>query len=449
MMNGEGSGASNRVGVGMKFGYGVGDFAFNLAYQTTALFLLYFFTDVFALGAAAAGTIFLVSKLWDAVSDPMMGYISDHTNSRWGKKRPYILFGAVPLGLALFLLFASPDIPVDMRFIYGLITFIFFCTVITVLNVPYAALTASLTLDIKERANITGYRMTFGLIGTLVAAGATKLIVAAFPDEVTGFRMMSIFYGLIIAVVMFTTFASIRERIVHLEEKQPFLKNLRVIFVNRPFLILAAATIMFMIAINMLAAVVNYYFKYNLKAEKMIPLAFLALFVTAAALIPLFVYISNKKSKKFAFNLGMGFLALTLIALFFFGERGLTITMVIFIAAGTGMSTVFLSPWAMIPDTVEYSEWKTGLRREGILYGCFFFCFKLGSAIAGFLAGLGLDVFGYVANVEQSESSLLGIRLMISLIPLVFVIAGMVLLSAYPIDEAYHKKMIDDITHQQ
>jgi GPH family glycoside/pentoside/hexuronide:cation symporter len=445
MMNGEGSAASNRIGIGMKFGYGVGDFAFNLAYQTTALFLLYFFTDVFAIGAAAAGTIFLVSKLWDAVSDPMMGYISDHTNSRWGKKRPYILFGAVPLGLALYLLFASPDIPVDMRFIYGLITFILFCTVITVLNVPYAALTASLTIDIKERANITGYRMTFGLIGTLVAAGATKLIVGAFPNEVTGFRMMSIFYALVIAAVMFTTFASVRERVVHVEEKQPFLKNLGVIFVNRPFLILAAATIMFMIAINMLAAVVNYYFKYNLNAEKMIPIAFLALFVTAVVFIPLFVYISNKKSKKYAFNLGMGFLALTLIALFFFGERDMSITIAIFIAAGVGMTTVFLSPWAMIPDTVEYSEWKTGLRREGILYGCFFFCFKLGSALAGFLAGLGLDIFGYVANVEQSESSLLGIRLMISLVPLIFIIAGMVLLSAYPIDEAYHRKIVSEI----
>jgi len=449
MMNGEGSAATNRVGIGMKFGYGAGDFAFNLAYQTTALFLLYFFTDVFAIGAAAAGTIFLVSKLWDAVSDPMMGFISDHTNSRWGKKRPYILFGAIPLGLALYLLFASPDVPVDMRFIYGLVTFILFCTVITVLNVPYAALTASLTLDIKERSNITGYRTTFGLIGTLVAAGATKLVVAAFPDEVTGFRMMGIFYGLVIVVVMFTTFASVRERVVHDEEKQPFMKNLSVIFINRPFLILAAATVMFMVAINMLAAVVNYYFKYNLNAEKMIPLAFLALFVTAVLFIPLFVYISNKKSKKFAFNLGMGFLALTLIALFFFGERDMSITIAIFIAAGIGMTTVFLSPWSMIPDTVEYSEWKTGLRREGILYGCFFFCFKLGSALAGFLAGLGLDIFGYVANIEQSESSLLGIRLMISLVPLIFVIAGMVLLSSYPIDEAFHRKMLDDIAKQR
>jgi glycoside/pentoside/hexuronide:cation symporter, GPH family len=438
--------SSNGISRGMKIGYGVGDFAFNLAYQTTALFLIYFFTDVFGISAAVAGSIFLVSKLWDAVSDPIMGVVSDHTRSRWGSKRPYLLFGAIPLGISFFMLFASPDIPHDMKAAYGYFAFILFCTAITVVNIPYGALTASLTLDIDERANISGYRMSFAMIGTLFTAAVTKILVGQFADETTGFRIMGIIYGILMAVIVLVTFASVKEKVVHRDERaQPFMRNIRLVFINKPFMILAGATILFMVGVNMLAAIVNYYFKYNLKAEKLIPVAFVCLFVTAVLLIPFFVFLSTRKSKKFAYLVGMGSLSATLVALFFLGESSLTVTIVIFILAGVGMSTNFLSPWAMIPDTVEYSEWKTGLRREGVIYGFFFFAFKLGAAIAGFLTGLGLDLAGYVANAEQSSQSLMGIRLMISLVPTLFLLAGMFLVSFYPIDAKMHRMMVQEI----
>jgi len=258
--------------------------------------------------------------------------------------------------------------------------------------------------------------------------------------------MMGIIYGIVIVLIMFVTFASVKERITTTdEERQPFIKNLNVIFANKPFLILSAATILFMIALNMLAAVVNYYFKYNLNAEAMVPVAFLCLFATATLLIPVFVYISNKKSKMASFRLGMGFLGVILILLFFFGEMNMTTTLILFVAAGMGITAVFFCPWAMIPDTVEYSEWKTGLRREGILYGCFFFCFKLGAALAGFFTGLGLDIAGYVPNVAQTDEALLGIRLMITFVPLLFIIPGIILVSFYPIDAGMHAHMLEEI----
>jgi len=437
------------ISVGSKFGYGIGDFAFNASYQMIAFFLLIFYTDVFGISPAVAGSIFLFSKVWDAVSDPIMGYITDRTNSRWGKKRPYIFFGAVPLGISIFLLFAAPGLQGNLKIIYALLTFLLFCTAITVTNVPYGSLTAAMTTDSNERSSISGYRMTFALLGTLFAAGITKLLVSLFPDEITGFRCVSAIFGIMVIIILWITFFSTKERVVtEREERVSFIENFRVIIRNKPFIILTFSTLLFMIAMNLMAIIVNYYFKYNLNNEAMIPVAFLSIFLTAALLIPLYVYISKKKSKKYGLNIGMGVLVLSLLILFFFGEKNIIYTIIILIIAGAGLSAVFLFPWAMIPDTVEYSEWKTGLRREGIIYGFFWVSFKIGTAIAGFIAGWGLDLSGYVNNVIQSETSLLGIRLMISFIPILFIISGIILISFYPIDAAFHKKIIKEINNR-
>ncbi len=196
--------------------------------------------------------------------------------------------------------------------------------------------------------------------------------------------MVGIFYAIIISVILIITFASVRERVAHpLEEKLSIKNSLWVIKVNTPFIILATSTVLYMIAVYLLAAMVNYYFKYNLRMEKMIPFAFLALFVTAAIFIPVFVFISKARGKKFAFNLGVGLLGLMLILFYFLGDAGTTIVMLLFILGGIGFSTIYLSPWALVPDTVEYSELKTGLRREGTLFGCFFLCFKISAAVSG------------------------------------------------------------------
>jgi GPH family glycoside/pentoside/hexuronide:cation symporter len=434
-----------RLGLAQKVGYGSWDFVGNLSYQVISIFLIYYFTDVFGIPPAAAGAIFLVSKLWDAVTDPAMGIVSDLTRSRWGKKRPYLLFGAVPLGLSIFLLFAGPDLLPQARIIWGYATFILFSTAITVVNIPYGALTAVLTRDSAERASLSGYRMTFALVGTLFAASATKVLAGLFGSELLGFRFVGALYGVIAIALSITTFLATRENVP--EEKPERLtvrRYLNVIFGNAPFLILALSTLLFMIAVNMLAAVVNYYFKYYLRSEGLVTFAFIGLFVVAALFIPLFVFLSRRRGKKLVILLGMGVMAAVLLGLFFAG-RSIPLTLALFVIGGFGMSTVFLSPWSMIPDTVEYSELKTGLRREGILYGGFFFCFKLGSAISGWLTGIGLAAFGYQPNVEQSARSLLGIRLFLTLVPLAFILLGIAVVSFYPITASYHRSMLAQI----
>lgn len=445
--------AGGRLPIPTKLGYGVGDLSFNIAYQTTALYLIFYFTDVFGIGAGVAGMIMFYSKIWDAVSDPMMGYITDHTRSRLGSKRPYILLGTIPLGITFMMLFYSPDLGSEqMKVAYGLATFILFCTAITIVNVPYGALTANLTLDANERAVVTGYRMTFAILGALVAAGATLPVVGLFGkgDQVLGFRYMSVVYGILIMAVLFVTFFTAKERVTEPKEKGLSLRqNMSVIFTNRPFIILAAGTVCHLTAVLTTAAVVNYYFKYNLKNEAMIPVAFLCLFVTAIAFMPLFVRLSTRKSKKYAYNLGIGSFALVLVLIFLFGERNIYLTLFFFFLGAAGMATNWLSAWAMVPDTVEYSEWKTGLRREGIIYGAFFFCQKFPAALAALIVGLVLDHVGYVPDIEQTGSSLMGIRLLLTLIPVGFIILGIVFISLFPIDAAKHRMMLAEIAKRK
>jgi len=438
--------AAERVPLSGKLGYGIGDFANNLVFQTVTLFMLFFFTDVFLLGASAAGIIFFAAKVWNAVCDPAVGYIADRTTTRWGRNRPFLLLGPLPLGISFLLLFAAPRLGETGRVAYALVTVLVFSTAYSVVTVPYNALTANLTLDCDERSSITGYKMTFAILGTLLTAGATKPVVALFPTQVDGFRAIGAIFGIIYALVYIVTFASVRENTRSPQEEGKSLKeDLRLVFQNGPFLVLNLACILIMVAVNIMAAMVNYYFKYNLSAEPYIPAAFLCLFITAMVAMPLWVFVSSRLGKKPAFLAGSAVLISALVALFLLPHAGITVILLVFVLGGIGMSTIYLCPWSMVPDTVEYSEWKSGLRREGILYGFFNFTFKFSSAFSGMLAGIGLDLVLYMPNARQADTTLFGMRVMMTIIPVAFIVIGMLVLHRYTMDAAFHRKIVEEI----
>jgi GPH family glycoside/pentoside/hexuronide:cation symporter len=432
-----------RLSLGTKLGFGVGDFGANLVFQSTFIFLIFYFTDVFGIAAPIAGTIFLVAKAWDAVSDPVVGYLSDRTRSRWGKKRPYLLFGALPLGLFFFLLFASPPIPQEYKAAYGLIMFLLVCTFYAIVNVPYGALAASMTLDSHERSRLSGFRTFFALMGALVVAGAMMPLVGLFPNQAIGFRMAVGVFAIAAVIVTYVTFFSVREVVEESDTEHYKPADIfRTIFGNGPFLIVTLGTIFHLAALGIVAAMVNYFFKYNMNKESFIPIAFLCIFVPAALALPLWVTVSRKLSKKAAYNMGMGLLAVALCIVYFIREFNPVLLIIALCLAGIGISTNFLSPWAMVPDTVEYGELKTGLRREGILYGVSFFGQKLASALAGFIAGQGLGIVGFVANKVQRPEVLSGIRVMMSFVPIALIVAGIIVISFYPISEKMHQDMV-------
>lgn len=427
-------------------GYGAGDFAVQLGLNLAGIYLLYYFTDVFTISAASAGMILLFGRIGLGIMDPIIGGLVDRTRTRWGSKRPFLLWGALPMGLCTVAMFASPDLDPAYRTIYAGFAFTCYILSLSVINVPYSALLASLTGDSRERSVLAGGKVLFAILGTLLAASATKPIAGLFDNEVEGFRAAGIFYACLMVVAVWIAFASVKERIQ--EERRPSIslkQSVKLIVSNKPFLILAAGNVLFQIALTMMGGMITYLFKYILNAEHVIPFAFLAVFLTAALCTPVFVILSNRISKKFAFNLGMSIMAGALFLTWMIGARSITWTIICFTISGFGMSTMFLSPWAMMPDTVEYSEWKTGIRREGVLFGCFFFFWKLAAAIAGFATGLGLDVVGYIPNAVQTESTIEGMLLLTTIIPAGCIFAGVLILSFYPINEKYYRNMVADI----
>jgi sugar (glycoside-pentoside-hexuronide) transporter len=356
------------------------------------------------------------------------------------------------VALSIMLMLYCPDIGgTGARTAYALITFMLFCSLMTMITVPYGALTPALTTDSHERAIISAYRMVFAVVGTLVGAGATMPLVNLLGEgsEALGFRRVGFLFGAVLFVIVLITFATVKERVQTQTQHSSIKETLSLILQNRPFLILASGVMMHQIAINTMSGVVVYYFKYCLHAEHLVPVAFLSMLGTSACSIPLFLFISKKWGKKFAYNFGMGIMASMSVPLFFFGDKSVAVTLVIYVIVGIGVATVYLSPWSMIPDTVEYLEWKTGHRREGMHYGFFQFAFKLSVAIPGVLAGLVLRAVGYVPHQEQTKLALLGIKLLLTFIPLVFVFIGIYLISRYPIDDETHRRMVADIASRK
>lgn len=443
---------SERVPTGVKLGYAVGDFGANFFFQSVSIYLLYYFTDVFMISAASAGMIFLVSKIWDAVYDPVIGYIADHTDTRWGQKRPYLLFGAIPLGITLFLLYAAPQISsYPLRIAYATVSFIAVCTLYATVNVPYSAMTANLTLDFHERGSITGFRMMGAILGTLVVATITKPLVAAFPTEVDGFRSMGLIYGAAIAFFTLITFVTVKERIrIHAEKTGGGVTDILKIVKSNPPLRLLFFGIFFHYAAQFIfLASVAYFFKYCIKAEGFVPIAFFCLYVPAAIMLPVMVRISKRYGKKLMFNGGMGIFAVGVMLLFFVTSYDSILLASIYVIIGLGFSAIYQGPWSTIPDTVEYSEWKTGLRREGIIYGIFFFGMKLSAGVSAFAVGYILNLGGYLPDVaQQSDISLFTIRFITTVLPVICFILGAIFIGMYPINQRIHNQMVRDIINR-
>ncbi|MEI6055953.1 MAG: MFS transporter [Lentisphaerota bacterium] len=442
---------SEKIPTKVKIAYSMGDFGANFFFQSVSIYLMYYFTDVFMITASAAGFIFLVSKIWDAVYDPVIGYLADHTNTRWGQKRPYLLFGAIPLGITLFLLYAAPQIDsYSMRVVYATFTFIAVCTLYATVNVPYSAMTANLTLDFHERGSLTGFRMMGAILGTLIVATMTKPLVSLFSSEVTGFRSMGMIYGAAIAIFTLITFFCVKERVrTHAENSHGSLKDIFKIIKSNPPLIFLFFGIFFHYAAQFVfLACVAYFFKYCIKAEGFIPVAFFCLYVPAAIMLPILVQVSKRWGKKVMFNGGMGIFAIGVLLLFFVNSYNVFLLVVIYAIIGLGFSAIYQGPWSTIPDTVEYSEWKTGMRREGIIYGIFFFGMKLSAGVSAFAVGYILNFGGYVPEIQQTETSLFTIRFLTTLLPILCYIIGAIFIWIYPITQKTHGQMVSEILNR-
>jgi len=438
------SNASAPLSFTEKLGYGLGDTASNFFFQTFNIFLLYYYTDIFGLPAAAVGTMFLVTKIVDAVTDPVMGLIADRTETRWGKFRPYLLWAAIPYGVLGYAMFANPALSTNGKLVYAYVTYTLMMLAYTAINVPYSALMGVISASSIERTKVSSYRFICAftaawIIGTFVTPLKNTL---GGGDEALGFQLTMIIFAVFSVALFWFCFATTRERVHPVQEKTDMRLDFKALASNGPWIALFICAIFTLMNVAVRNGTLLYYFKYYVGDDG-----------TRIFLI----------FDKTAVFMSLGLLsmvvgiALTKTLCDYFEKRSLLITLMVLNAIS--MATFYVTPpdeywlmlaincvgtivigptpalvWAMYADCADYGEWKSGRRITALTFSSLQFAQKLGLAVGAGLAGVVLGLFGFVANEVQSAEALTGIRLIFSVLPAVLALAGAAAILFYRID---------------
>ena len=426
-----------KLSIKEKIGYSLGDTASHFVWDMVGFWILIFYTDTYGISAAAAGTIMLIARFWDMVSDPIMGIIADRTNTKWGKFRPYILWMALPYSVLAVLAFTTPDFGNTGKIIYAGVTYILLMTVFTAINLPYSSLGAVMTSDSYERSGLNSYRFIFAFVGQFIVSGTALYLANYFGkgDSAKGYQYTLILFSVISFIMFMITFKTTKERVQPLKSQKESLKeDLQNLFKNRPWVILFFVGIISFIMFAMQNLSIAYYFKYYIGKEESVQLFNVIGTVALIVAIPF----SKPLAKRFG-NRNV-FLASSLLSGFFFillylpGVNDIYMIYTFNILAKMSYAPAVPLLWTMLGDTADYSEWKTGRRATGLTFSAASFAQKAGWGIGGALAGWLLAIFKFVPNIEQSESAITGIKLMISVFPGILYMSCAILLFFYSID---------------
>lgn len=411
-----------------KIAYGLGDTASNIIFQTVMMFLLLFYTDVMGLSPATVGTMFLLVRLIDAVTDPLMGNIADNTKTKWGQFRPYLLWLALPFAIISILAFTTPDLSDDNKIIYAFITYTLLMIAYTAINIPYCALGGVLTADAKERVTVQSYRFVFGMLGGVIVASATMPMVEYFGngDNAKGYQMTMISMSLLGLVMFLLCFIGTKER-VSLPENQSssFKENLSSLWQNDQWRILCIAALFLLTGQVLRFTLAVYYVKYFLGREDLIT-SFLTLGVVASMIGCAVAQPLAKRVCKIKAYISLQTISATICLFsFFITEDQIILAYIAFIAWKFFLDMATPLLWAKMADTIDYGHKKTGIRITGMVYSGIIFFIKMGVAIGGALAGWLLAFYGYQADVEQTETTKLGILISFTVWPAIgsFIVA--------------------------
>ena len=427
-----------------KLGYGLGDTASHFVWDMVGFWLLFFYTDVYKIPAAAAGTIMAIARFWDMGIDPIIGIISDRTQTRWGKFRPYILFGAIPYAVLAILTFTTPNLGEMGRIIYAGATYVLLMTAYAAVNLPYSSLAAVMTSDTYERAGVNQYRFICAFVGQLVVTGLALTLAKFFGggDKAMGFQYTLVLFGALSVVFFFITFMTTKERVRPSTALPSSLKeDLRNLFKNRPWIILACVGIVSFVMFAMQNAAIAFYFKYYIGKEDSVQL------FNVIGTVALIVALPLSKPLAKAFGNRNVFIASSLVSGLFFislylpGEKNLISIYALNILAKMAYAPAVPLLWTMIADSSDYSEWKTGRRATGLYFSAATFAQKAGWGIGAAIAGWILAVYHYVPNAAQTETSIHGIKLLVSVIPGVLYMSCAVFMFFYTIDSKTTDRM--------
>lgn len=428
-----------------KLAFGFGDVAGAVYAALYGFFMSAFLLDVAGLRPGAVGLILGTSVIIDAFTDPFIGSLSDRTRSRWGSKRPWLLFGAVPLGIAFFLHWLVPPLTGGLLVAYYFVVSNLLRIAFTAVNIPYTALTPEMTRDYDERTQLNTFRFMFSIVGSIVAVVLHPIIVSMGGDEIMGHVFSAGIWAVVMIVATITCFAGTFE-LPSTERINPkaynFRQRLQIVFSNRPYLMVTGIYLLSWLTLQFIQANLLLYTRYWLLAEDQFTIFVALIQIVAAIFLPIWGWASTKIGKKGVYLAGASIWLVTLIGLYFIQPGQSNILMVASAFAGLGVSVAYLIPWSMVPDTIEYNELQTGERQEGVFYGMFVFLQKLGLAAGLALSNFALEASGYINAeiidgvqqiVTQPDSVLTTLRIIVSLAPAVILALSIPLALMYPI----------------
>ncbi|NLO71750.1 MAG: MFS transporter [Porphyromonadaceae bacterium] len=485
---------SQKVSIGEKIGYSLGDGSANLVFQMMMMFQLFFYTDVFGIKATAAGVILLVARVFDAFIDPMVGIISDRTNTKWGKYRPWVIWTAVPFAVFFVLAFTTPDISERGKILYAGVSYTLLMAIYSFNNTPYSSLGGVMTSDIKERTSLSTVRFITATIATFIVQGLTLPLVTKFGDgnPQKGWFLTILLFACIVVVLFVITFFTTKERITPPVNQQTSVKqDFKDIIRNAPWRAMFVLTLFLFTTLAMWGSSMSYYFNYVVDKDALF--VFLKNFglVSEAGqtygswhkFLDAFGLIAHDNSKVFAvgfslFNMVgqvvtlLGVILLSRFLSNIFGKKAVFVvflaltavfTSLFFVVPAENIEMIFLinilkslayAPtipllWAMLGDVADHSEWENHRRATGFVFAGIVFALKAGLGIGGAICGAIIDAFGFIPNTIQTAEAVVGIKLTSSIIPAITFTVGVIALLFYPITKKLNEQVQADLTERR
>ena len=448
-----------------KIGYGFGDMASSMFWKLFGAYLMIFYTDVFGLPAAAVGTMFLITRIWDSAFDPIVGVVADRTHSRWGKFRPYLLWLAGPFGLIGVLTFFTPDWGPTAKLVYAYVTYSLMMMVYSAINVPYASLLGVMSPDPKERNTLSTFRMMFAYIGSFIALLLFMPLVNFFSggskeagEQQMGWTLAVVVIAVMCVVLFLGCFAWTRERVKPIKtEQNPLKDDLKDLFHNRPWWILLGAGVAALVFNSIRDGATVYYFKYFVVEDEYTSVS---LFGVSFVLSGLYLAVgqaanivgviaaapvSNRIGKRNTYMWAMIIATVLSVIFYWFDKDDLVLIFVFQVLISICAGSIFPLLWSMYADCADYSELKTGNRATGLIFSSSSMSQKFGWAIGTAVTGWLLAFFGFQANAVQSEEAISGIKMFLSFLPAVGTVLSVIFISLYPLTEKKMKEITAEL----
>ncbi|MCP4755793.1 MAG: MFS transporter [Proteobacteria bacterium] len=423
--------------------YGLPRFGAAIIFLCVAVYLPKFYTDTLMLAPALIGWTFLIGRFWDAFTDPLMGIVSDRTQFKMGRRRPYFIVAALPLAVCYYLLWSPPEaLSGWWLFVYLTATYLATYTFFTIFAIPYEALAPELTLDHHERTVLTGTREAFAMLGTILATVAPPIAIAMLANPRRGYSLVAAVTSLITFVLILICFFRIRENPeVQKKPSVETLKGIGVVFGNRPFRILIGTLMMAAIGGAFVPILTLYVGDYLIKAPKVAVVVILSYLLAAAVSIVFWTRLSHRIGKKKTLSYTMLISAIGYGITIYYHEGTWILWILMAITVGSAYGGMMALAPSMFADIIDFDELKTGDRREGVYYGFWLFIQKAAIGVVAFVGLQTLQWAGYIPNIEQTPRVLLAIKFLYCILPTICFVVAFILLRRYPIDQKEHHRI--------